>query len=58
MATLNLSNHIGIRNLIHLFLQYWDLNGTSITASDGYLMSVLLNTTLTITFIYENVAKL
>lgn len=39
-------------------LQYWDLNGTEITASDGYLMAILVDNVYSNSKPYGKIAKL
>lgn len=39
-------------------MQYWDLNGTEITASDGYLMGILVDNVYSNSKPYGKIAKL
>lgn len=39
-------------------LQYWNLHDVNITAFDGYLMAILVNTSRASYFPYDSVAKL
>lgn len=39
-------------------MQYWNLHDVNITAFDGYLMAILVNTSRASYFPYDSVAKL